>query len=69
MIKAELRFFLVDFIPFLNCSIKVGHVSVTIKKICDYLHVLNFFLSIKILFQKICFAQPSPAQHLCCQDT
>ena len=43
MTKAELRFFLVDFILFLNCSIKVGHVSVTIKKICDYLHVLNFF--------------------------
>ena len=52
-IKAELRVFLVDFVPFLKFRIGVGHVVVTIKKRRDCVRVLNpFFESIKILFQK-----------------
>ena len=47
MLKAEFRFFLVDFVPFLNFRIGVGHdyrhVAVTIKKLRDWLPVLVFF--------------------------
>ena len=32
MLKAEFRFFLIDFVPFLKFRIGVGHVAVTIKK-------------------------------------
>ena len=38
--KAEFRFFLVDFVPFLKFRIGVGHVAVTIKKQRDLLPVL-----------------------------
>ena len=43
MIKAEFRFFLVDFVPFLNFCIGVGSVAITIKKSLDFLLVLIFF--------------------------
>ena len=45
MIKAEFRFFLVDFVPFLNFCIGVGRVAITFKKSLDFLLVLNFFFS------------------------
>ena len=32
MLKAEFRLFLIDFVPFLNFRIGVGHVTVKIKK-------------------------------------
>ena len=48
MLKAEFRFFHIDFVPFLNFRIGVGHddrhVSVTIKKQRDLLPVLIFVL-------------------------
>ena len=44
LIKAEFRFFLVDFVPFLNFCIGVGYVAVMIKKSRDFLCVLNFVL-------------------------
>ena len=43
-IKAEFRVFLVDFVPFLKFHVGVGHVAVTIKKLCDFGRVLNHFL-------------------------
>ena len=42
-IKAEFRFFLVDFVPFLNFRIGVGHVTVTIKKLCEFVRVPELF--------------------------
>ena len=48
MLKAEFRFFPIDFVPFLNFRIEVGFhdrpVSVTIKKQRDLLPVLIFVL-------------------------
>ena len=47
ILKSIFRFFLVDFLPFLNFRIGVGHddchVTVTIKKQRDLLPVLVFF--------------------------
>ena len=39
MLKAEFRFFIVDFMPFFIFRIGVGHVAITIK---NYVLVLNF---------------------------
>ena len=51
--KAEFRFFLIDFVPFLMFHIGMCHVDVTIKKPCDFGCVLNlFFQLIKILSQR-----------------
>ena len=41
-IKAELSFLLVDFVPFLNFCVGVGHVTVTIKKLRGFGRALNF---------------------------
>ena len=41
--RQNLGFFHVDFVPFLNFCIGVGHVTVTIKKLCDWLPVLIIF--------------------------
>ena len=50
MLKAEFRCFLIKFVPVLNFRIGVGHIAVMIKKQRDWLLVLIFFWSIKILF-------------------
>ena len=42
-IKAEFRFLLIDFVPFLNFCIGVDHVAVTVKKRRDCVRVLNLF--------------------------
>ena len=44
MLKAEFRFFLVNFMPFsgLNFRFGVGHVVDTIKELRDWLSVLLF---------------------------
>ena len=60
MLKAEFRFFLVNFMPFLNFRIGVGHddrhVVVTIKKLRDWLPVLLFFFCrLKSIFKKTCY--------------
>ena len=52
MLKAEFRCFLIKFVPVLNFRIGVGHIAVMIKKQRDWLLVLIFFWSIKILFFK-----------------
>ena len=64
MLKVEFRFFLVDFVPFLNFRIGLGHVAATIKKLRDWLPVLIYFFSqFKSLFKKTCCWQPSTGQH------
>ena len=45
--KAEFRFFLVDFMPFLKFHIGGGHVAVTIKKQHYLLPVLVFFFVVE----------------------
>ena len=53
MLKAEFRFFHVDFVSFLKFRIGVGHVAVTIKKQRDQLPVLVFVFSpLKSFFKK-----------------
>ena len=56
MLKAEFRFFHIDFVPFLNFHIGVGHndrhVSVTIKKQGDLLPVLICFSQLKSFSKK-----------------
>ena len=39
--KAEFRFIFVDFVPFLNIFIGLGHVAVKIKKLHDFVLVLS----------------------------
>ena len=50
--KAEFRFFLIDFVPFLKFRIGMGHVAVTIKILRDWLPVVVFsFSRLKSLLQ------------------
>ena len=71
MLKATFRFFLVDFLPFLNFRIGVGHddhhVAVTIKNNVTY---CLFFSQLKSFFKKTCYWQSSTGQHPCgpCPD-
>ena len=51
MLKAEFRFFLVDFVPFLNFRIGVGHVAVTIKKHSELLLSWYLFCRLKSFFK------------------
>ena len=51
MIKTGFRFFLVNFMPFLNFCIGVGHIAVKIKKLHKFLLVLNFFFRLKSFFK------------------